>query len=162
MLCRIFHAPETIIDKQQLYSYPRVGVAVIVTHQQRVLFGKRVVASGEFVWQLPGGWIELGDSPEQTANREVAEETGLGLNELRFVGLTNNKFSNQDQSISIYFEGECSNPEQIHNREPASCEQWIWMQWQELQNNLYLPLQLLKDTDYQPFLGDQCGVHVSF
>jgi hypothetical protein len=86
-----------------------------VTHQQRVLFGKPVVASGEFVWQLPGGWIELGESPEQTASRE-----------------------------------------------PARCEQWIWMQWQELQNNLYLPLQLLKDTDYQPFLGDKCGVHVSF
>ncbi len=162
MQCRIFHAAETIIDNQQLYSYPRVGVAVIVTHQQRVLFGKRVVASGEFVWQLPGGWIELGESPEQAASREVAEETGLGLNELRFVGLTNNKFSDQDQSISIYFEGECSNPEQKDNREPARCEQWIWMQWQELQNNLYLPLQLLKDTDYQPFLGDQCGVHVSF
>jgi len=162
MRCRIFHSPETIIDKQQLYSYPRVGAAVIVTHQQRVLFGKRVVASEEFVWQLPGGWIELGEFPEQAASREVAEETGLELNELRFVGLTNNKFSDQDQSISIYFEGECSNPEQKDNRESARCEQWVWMQWQELQNNLYLPLQLLKDTDYQPFLGDQCGVHVSF
>ena len=106
MLCRKFHAPETIVDKQQLYSYPRVGVAVIVTHQQRVLFGKRVVASGKFVWQLPGDWIGLGEFSEQTASREVAEETGLGLNELRFVGLTNNKFSDQDQSISIYFEGE--------------------------------------------------------
>ena len=115
MLCRKFHPPETIVDKQQLYSYPRVGVAVIVTHQQTVLFGKRVVTSGKFAWQLPGGWIGLGESPEQTASRE-----------------------------------------------PARCEQWIWMQWQELQNNLYLPLQLLKDTDYQPFLGDQCGVHVSF
>ena len=55
------------MDKQQLYSYSRVGVAVFVTHQHRVLFGKRVVTSEEFVWQLPGGWIELGESPEQTA-----------------------------------------------------------------------------------------------
>ncbi len=133
-----------------------------MTHQEKVLLGKRMVADQEFVWQLPGGWIELGESPEQTARREVTEETGLGIDELKLVGLTNNIFPDQNHSISLYFEGECSNPEQIHNREPARCEQWIWMQWQELQNNLYLPLQLLKDTDYRPCLGDQCGVHVSF
>jgi len=60
---------------------------------------------------VTGGWIDLGESPEQAASREVAEETRLGLNELRFVGLTNNKFSDQDQSISINFEGKCSNPD---------------------------------------------------
>ena len=97
---------------------------------------------------VTGGWIELGETPEQPASREVVEETGLGLNELRCVGLTNNKFSDQDQFISINFESKCSNPEQTHNREPGRCKQWIWMQWQELQNNLYIPLQLLKDTDY--------------
>jgi len=133
-----------------------------VTHQEKVLLGKRIVANQEFVWQLPGGWIELGESPEQTARREVTEETGLGIDELRFVGLTNNIFPDQNHSISLYFEAECLNPEQIDNREPDRCDQWIWTQWQELRNNLYLPLQLLKDTDYRPFLTDQCGVHVSF
>ena len=133
-----------------------------MTHQEKVLLGKRIMADQEFVWQLPGGWIEPGESPEQTARREVMEETGLDLDELRFVGLTNNKIPDQNHSISLYFEAECSNPEQIDNREPDRCEQWLWMQWQELQNNLYLPLQLLKDTEYRPFLADQCGVHVSF
>lgn len=133
-----------------------------MTHQEKVLLGKRIVPDQEFVWQLPGGWIELGESPEQTARREVTEETGLGIDELRFVGLTNNIFPDQNHSISLYFEAECSNPEQLNNREPDRCEKWIWMQWQELQNNLYLPLQLLKDTDYQPCLAYQCGVHVSF
>ena len=133
-----------------------------MTHQEKVLLGRRMVADQEFVWQLPGGWIELGESPEQTARREVTEETGLGIDELKLVGLTNNIFPDQNHSISLYFEAQCSNPEQIDNREPDRCEQWLWMQWQELQNNLYLPLQLLKDTDYQPFLGDQCGVHISF
>ena len=133
-----------------------------MTHQEKVLLGKRIEAGEELVWQLPGGWIELGESPEQTARREVTEETGLGIDQPRFVGLTNNVFPDQNHSISLYFEAECSKPEQIDNREPSRCEQWVWMQWQELQNNLYLPLQLLKDTDYRPRLADRYRVHVSF
>ncbi len=162
MLGQKFCVAGTMKHNHQLYSYPRIGVAVIVTHQQKVLFGKRFVAKGDSVWQLPGGWIELGESPEQTARREVVEETGLGLDELRLVGLTNNYFSDQNHSISLYFEAECANPERIKNREPGKCEQWVWMGWQEVQKNLYLPLQLLKDTDYRPFLTDKHGIHVSF
>ena len=162
MLCRKFSLPETMKDNQLLDSYPRTGVAVIVTHQKTVLFGKRTVANGGFVWQLPGGWIELGESPEQSARREVAEETGLRLGDLRLVGLTNNIFSDQSHSISLYFEAECANPEKINNMEPDKCEQWMWKNWQEVNNNLYLPLLLFKDADYRPFLTDKRGIHVSF
>ncbi len=151
-----------MIDKHQLYSYPRTGVAVIVTHRKMVLFGKRILADGGIVWQLPGGWIELGESPEETARREVAEETGIGLGDLNLVALTNNIFSDHNHSISLYFEAECDSPELIKNLEPGRCEQWVWKGWQEIENNLYLPLQLLKDTDYRPFISDERGIHVSF
>jgi len=162
MLCRIICYTDSMKPNQQLYSYPRIGVAVIVTHQQKVLFGKRNPADGGIVWQLPGGWIELGESPEKTARREVAEETGLELNGPRVVGLTSNEFSDQSHSISLYFEAECASPELINNREPGKCEQWFWKYWEEIEGNLYLPLQLLKNTDYRPFLSDKGGIYVSF
>jgi 8-oxo-dGTP diphosphatase len=149
-------------DNRHLFGYPRTGVAVIVTHQEKVLFGKRIVTGGGFVWQLPGGWIELGESPEQSARREVMEETGFRLVNLRLVGLTNNNFSDQIHSISLYFEAECANPENFDNLEPDKCAQWVWKNWQEVNNNLYLPLQLFKDTGYRPFLTDKRGIHVSF
>ena len=40
-----------------------VDVVLILTHERR--------------WQLPKGWIEDGESPEQTAVREVREEAGV-------------------------------------------------------------------------------------
>ncbi len=36
-------------------------------------------------WSLPKGGIEKGEKPEATALREIAEETGLPLNQLRLV-----------------------------------------------------------------------------
>lgn len=141
---------------------PRVGVAVIVTAGNRVLFGQREQGDAESLWQLPGGWIELSESPEQTARREVAEETGLQLDQLRLVALTNNVFSPSEHSISLYFEAACVNPVTISNREPEKCRRWVWKEWQDIGENLYFPLQLLKNTDYRPFSPDKGRILVSF
>jgi 8-oxo-dGTP pyrophosphatase MutT (NUDIX family) len=37
-------------------------------------------------WALPGGRVEPGESPEQTARREIREEIGITLGDLREVG----------------------------------------------------------------------------
>ena len=55
---------------------PRAAVAVIVNHDERILFGQRKVANNDFEWQIPGGWIHNGETPEQAARREVEEEPG--------------------------------------------------------------------------------------
>ena len=68
---------ETNIDTRD--NRVACGVAVVVTHQHKVLFGQRKSGQTGFEWQLPGGWINAGESPEQAARREVYEETGLQL-----------------------------------------------------------------------------------
>jgi 8-oxo-dGTP pyrophosphatase MutT (NUDIX family) len=43
-----------------------------------VLLASRRVRSGDLVWGLPKGLVEGGERPEDTALREVEEETGWG------------------------------------------------------------------------------------
>jgi 8-oxo-dGTP diphosphatase len=125
------------------------------------LFGKRKSASGGFEWQLPGGWINPGESTQQAARREVSEETGLQLKELQFVGVTSNVFSPCNHSLSLYFEAECADVGSLQLAESDKCDAWEWRCWAEVTENLYLPLRLFKQTDYRPFLPAQYRTCIS-
>ena len=58
----------------------RIEAAVaLVIHAERALVLRRRPTDRSFAnqWCLPGGRVEVGEAPEQTAVRETAEETGL-------------------------------------------------------------------------------------
>jgi 8-oxo-dGTP pyrophosphatase MutT (NUDIX family) len=45
-------------------------------HGDEILLASRRTRRGDLVWGLPKGLVERGESPEETAVREVREETG--------------------------------------------------------------------------------------
>lgn len=56
---------------------PRVAVGAVVIRDGAVLLVRRAKPPSEGLWAIPGGSVELGESLEQAAERELFEETGV-------------------------------------------------------------------------------------
>lgn len=57
----------------------RAGVCIIVRKHYQLLMICRTGSHGTGSWSVPGGWMEYGERPENTARREVLEEVGLNI-----------------------------------------------------------------------------------
>ncbi|WP_435285201.1 NUDIX hydrolase [Streptomyces bacillaris] len=64
---------------------PPVATAIIVDGG-KVLMIRRRQREGKLLWAFPGGGIEAGETPEQAAVRETAEEVGLEVKAVRVLG----------------------------------------------------------------------------
>jgi 8-oxo-dGTP diphosphatase len=58
---------------------PENGASIVVLGRDRVLMVERARAPFLGLWSFPGGHVEPGETPEETARRELREETGLSV-----------------------------------------------------------------------------------
>ena len=72
----------------QLVNHPADAVVMIVTdktNEHMVLIHEYRMELGQKIYGFPGGLIDPGETPEMCARRELKEETGLDLLEIREV-----------------------------------------------------------------------------
>ena len=65
------------------HTRPVATVGALITHRGKILMIRTRKWSNK--WGIPGGKIERGETAEEALRREVREETGLTLGNLRFV-----------------------------------------------------------------------------
>lgn len=68
------HRVAEIFKGAEGYATPKLIVRASVFDEQDRILMTRETADG--LWTLPGGWIDVGESPSAAAEREVREETG--------------------------------------------------------------------------------------
>ncbi len=111
---------------------------VLVKKDEKVLLCKSITRDYYF---FPGGHVELGEISQEAAIREMKEERGSVLKNLKFIGLIENIYPEKGKTkyeINIVFEGE----EENSDVENVTKEDHILFD--------FLSLEELKNTDIRP------------
>lgn len=67
------------------YDNPALASCAVVTRRGRVLLARRANPPCAGLWDLPGGFLEAGETPEQALRRELREELGVKVRRARLV-----------------------------------------------------------------------------
>ena len=65
--------------KNDYPDHPRVAVGAVVFKDKCVLLVRRGQPPAENLWAIPGGSVEIGETLQQAAEREIWEETGIRI-----------------------------------------------------------------------------------
>ncbi|MDF2606751.1 MAG: mismatch repair protein MutT [Bacillales bacterium] len=125
-----------------------VAAAFVFDKENRLLLQQR---SDNMLWGIPGGFMELGETVQETAIREVYEETGLNLKKVELFGIYSGPdydktFSNGDQVSMVQVIFTCNNYEgELVNNNSESLK------------NDFFPIDSLPEKifpDHQNFIED--------
>jgi len=67
------------MSKREYPEFPRVGVGAIVIKDGKLLMIKRAAPPNQNLWAIPGGMLELGETIQEGAEREIFEETNIRI-----------------------------------------------------------------------------------
>lgn len=97
----------------------------------------------------------LGESFEDCAVRELKEETGLDIQKIDFLTVTNNVFREKPKPshyVTIFVRAVLADPLQVpQNVEPEKCYGWDWYDWDNLPQPLFWPLEKMVHSGFNPF-----------
>jgi 8-oxo-dGTP pyrophosphatase MutT (NUDIX family) len=108
-------------DRSERWPGKRIGAAAVVVDQGgRVLLVKHTY--GPLNWELPGGNAELDETFEQTALRELTEETGLRGRVERLTGIY---YRPQNDSHHLVYRCATEGIPAPSSPEISACEYWL-------------------------------------
>jgi ADP-ribose pyrophosphatase YjhB (NUDIX family) len=66
------------------YATPKLDVRAFILKDDKLLLAKE---RSDNLWTLPGGWVDINESPSESVVREVFEETWLNVSVTRLLAL---------------------------------------------------------------------------
>lgn len=87
--------------KREYPKQPITAVGVAVFKGDNVLLIKRNKPPKSFEWSIPGGAQDLGEKLKDTARREVSEEAGISIKNIRLIDAVD--FIKKDESNAVEY-----------------------------------------------------------
>lgn len=113
------------------YEYPRPAVTadcIVMTRENdpKVLLIERGHEPFKGCWAFPGGFMNMDETTEQCAIRELEEETGLKVNEIKQIGA----YSKVDRdprgrTITVAYLALVDKPLPVKGQDDAAKAQWF-------------------------------------
>lgn len=101
---------DAVIGSPMAESYAQPSIAldcVVFDARGRLLLIRRKNAPFQGQFALPGGFMELGETTEEGARRELREETGIEAGPLRLVGVYSDpKRDPRRHTVSVVYLGD--------------------------------------------------------
>ena len=113
------------------YKYPRPAVTadcVVITREAepKVLLIQRGFAPYKGCWAFPGGFMNMDETTEQCAIRELEEETGLKVSTVYQIG-TYSKVDRdpRGRTITVAYIAIIDSPLEVQGRDDAAKAEWF-------------------------------------
>ena len=113
------------------YKYPRPAVTadcVVMTKEEvpKVLLIQRGADPFKGAWAFPGGFMNMDETTEQCAIRELEEETGLKVTKVHQIGA----YSKVDRdprgrTITVAYLAIIDSPEDVKGQDDAAKAEWF-------------------------------------
>lgn len=118
---------------------PRNTARALIIHDGKLLLMERW-RDGQHYFSIPGGGIEAGETPEQTAVREVAEETTITIKIIREVAQMHDGDIVHHIFLADYLSGEPRLPDHSEESHIAHTYNRFLPDWVDIAKLATLPL----------------------
>lgn len=113
------------------YKYPRPAVTadcVVITSEEepRVLLIERGEEPFKGCWAIPGGFLNMDETTEQCAIRELEEETGLKIDKAKQIGAYCKVDRDpRGRTISVAYLAIVERPVEVSGQDDAAKAKWF-------------------------------------
>lgn len=95
------------VCNQVFYLNSKPTASALIIKDNKILLGVRAVDPGKGLRDVPGGFCDLGEKPEDAMIREVKEETNLDVTKVKYLGVFMDEYGvDGDSTMNFCFEAE--------------------------------------------------------